>query len=95
MRVEGPHEDEPYFTVLTDPKFLRANLTDEARREFFAGGETLVDFMLRSRAHCSFAQFSTSGRFSVSVATEPFTVEYIVSSCTSLSPCGAGDGAGV
>ena len=42
------YADEPYFTVLTDPKFLRANLTDEARREFFAGGETLVDFMWRT-----------------------------------------------
>jgi SAM-dependent methyltransferase len=40
--------DEPYFTVLTDPRFLRANLTDEARREFFASGETLVDFMWRT-----------------------------------------------
>src|SRR5262245_17603055 len=40
--------DEPYFTVLTDPKFLRANLTDHARGEFFAGGETLVDFMWRT-----------------------------------------------
>jgi SAM-dependent methyltransferase len=39
---------EPYFTVLTDPKFLRAHLTDESRREFFAGGETLVDFMWRT-----------------------------------------------
>src|SRR5262245_54513938 len=40
--------DEPYFTVLTDPKFLRANLTDAARREFFAGGEVLVDYMWRT-----------------------------------------------
>jgi SAM-dependent methyltransferase len=39
---------EPYFTVLTDPRFLRGNLTDEARREFFAGGETLVDFIWRT-----------------------------------------------
>ncbi len=37
-----------YFTVLTNPKFLRANLTDDARREFFAGGDTLVDFMWRT-----------------------------------------------
>ena len=41
-------EDEPYFTVLTDPKFLRANFTADSRREFFAGGETLVDFMWRT-----------------------------------------------
>src|SRR5881409_3737731 len=40
--------DEPYFTVLTDPRFLRANLTDATRREFFAGGEALVDFMWRT-----------------------------------------------
>src|SRR5436190_8102909 len=40
--------DEPYFTVLTDSKFLRANLTGAARREFFAGGEALVDFMWRT-----------------------------------------------
>ena len=39
---------EPYFTVLTDPKFLRANLTEDARREFFAGGEALVDFTWRT-----------------------------------------------
>jgi SAM-dependent methyltransferase len=39
---------EPYFTVLTDPKFLRARMTDAARDEFFAGGETLVDFMWRT-----------------------------------------------
>jgi len=41
-------EPEPYFTVLTDPKFLRARMTDAARAEFFAGGETLVDFMWRT-----------------------------------------------
>src|SRR5262245_48492313 len=40
--------EEPYFGVLTDPKFLRANLTDAARREFFASGETLVDFLWRT-----------------------------------------------
>jgi SAM-dependent methyltransferase len=39
---------EPYFTVLTDPKFLRARITDAVRAEFFAGGETLVDFMWRT-----------------------------------------------
>jgi ubiquinone/menaquinone biosynthesis C-methylase UbiE len=39
---------EPYFTVLTDRKFLTARLTDATRAEFFAGGETLVDFMWRT-----------------------------------------------
>jgi SAM-dependent methyltransferase len=37
---------EPYFAVLTDPKFLRANLTAEHEREFFASGEALVSWML-------------------------------------------------
>jgi hypothetical protein len=33
---------EPYFAVLTDPRFLRANLTAEYEREFFASGEDTV-----------------------------------------------------
>jgi SAM-dependent methyltransferase len=37
---------EPYFAVLTDPRFLRANLTAEHEREFFASGETVVSWML-------------------------------------------------
>ena len=36
---------EPYFAVVTDPKFLRANLTPAHEREFFATGEALVDRM--------------------------------------------------
>src|SRR5262245_42491804 len=36
---------EPYFAVVTDPKFLRANLTPAREREFFATGEALVDRM--------------------------------------------------
>src|SRR5215831_8656813 len=47
-RADALERDEPYFTVLTDPRFLRANLTDDARRTFFAGGETLVDFLWRT-----------------------------------------------
>src|SRR6187399_581341 len=37
---------EPFFSVVTDPRFLRANLTPEHEREFFASGETLVAWML-------------------------------------------------
>src|SRR4029079_4970795 len=37
---------EPYFAVDTDPRFLRANLTPEHEREFFASGEALVAWML-------------------------------------------------
>jgi SAM-dependent methyltransferase len=36
---------EPYFSVLTSPKYLRARMDDAARREFLAGGERLVDAM--------------------------------------------------
>src|SRR5262249_58172211 len=39
---------ERYSTVLTVQKFLRANLTDDSRREFFASGEALIDFMWRT-----------------------------------------------
>lgn len=33
---------EPYFAVLTDPRFLRANFDDAASRDFFQSGEALV-----------------------------------------------------
>jgi len=39
---------EPYFAVLTDPKFLRAHLTPSTEREFHEGGETLVEAMFRT-----------------------------------------------
>ena len=38
---------EPYFAVLTAPRFLRANLTPDSKREFFASGEAYVDWLLR------------------------------------------------
>ncbi len=37
---------EPYFAVLTDPRFLRCNLDENRRREFFASGEADVDRLL-------------------------------------------------
>jgi 2-polyprenyl-3-methyl-5-hydroxy-6-metoxy-1,4-benzoquinol methylase len=37
---------EPYFAVLTSPKFLRANFTPERAREFFASGDELVNWIL-------------------------------------------------
>jgi SAM-dependent methyltransferase len=37
---------EPHFAVLTDPRFLRANLTPEHEHEFFASGEAVVSWML-------------------------------------------------
>jgi ubiquinone/menaquinone biosynthesis C-methylase UbiE len=37
---------EPYFAVLTDPKYLAANFDDEARAAFFDSGTKYVDFVL-------------------------------------------------
>jgi SAM-dependent methyltransferase len=37
---------EPYFSILTDPKFLRDRLTPEAERQFFSSGEAIVAWML-------------------------------------------------
>jgi len=37
---------EPYFAVMTAARFLRANLTPDHEREFFASGERLVQWML-------------------------------------------------
>jgi len=53
---------EPYFAVLTAPAFLRANLTPEREREFFASGENYVDWLLHViREHLvpEFAPIST------------------------------------
>lgn len=37
---------EPYFAAITDPRFLRASLTPEHERLFFASGESVVSWML-------------------------------------------------
>ena len=43
---------DPYFSVLTNPKFRASALTDEAREEFFAHGRYHVDHVLGvCRAH--------------------------------------------
>src|SRR5262249_16582398 len=36
---------EPYFSILTDPKFLRDRLTPDAEHEFFASGDAVVAWM--------------------------------------------------
>ncbi|MDO6416762.1 class I SAM-dependent methyltransferase [Sphingomonas sp. BIUV-7] len=38
--------DEPYFGVLADPRFLRANLTAEALDDFYASGVTDIAYYL-------------------------------------------------
>jgi len=49
---------DPYFSVLTDPKFRAAAMTDEAREEFFALGRHHADYvihMCRARLDSAFA----------------------------------------
>jgi 2-polyprenyl-3-methyl-5-hydroxy-6-metoxy-1,4-benzoquinol methylase len=45
-RFEAFAAREPYFAVLTSPKFLRANFTADHEREFFESGEDLVRWIL-------------------------------------------------
>jgi SAM-dependent methyltransferase len=37
---------EPYFGVITDPKYRKANITDEALREFFDSGRAHVQYLI-------------------------------------------------
>src|SRR5216684_537132 len=47
---EASARREPYFTVFTSPKFLRANLTAAHEREFFDTGDTFVESTFRTIA---------------------------------------------
>jgi SAM-dependent methyltransferase len=62
LRWEAFAAREPYFAVLTAPQFLRANLTPDSEREFFASGEQYVEWLLRligERLVPEFAPIST------------------------------------
>jgi SAM-dependent methyltransferase len=37
---------DPYFGVITNPKYRRDGLNEDAKREFFDGGDALVKFLL-------------------------------------------------
>src|SRR5215510_4851967 len=74
---------EPYFAAVTDPRFLRANLTPEHERRFFASGESLVSWMLGvidAGLAPQFAPMSTLefgcgvGRLALPLARRPGTV---------------------
>src|SRR4051812_14395758 len=74
---------EPYFAVLTASRFLRANLTEDSEREFFASGEAYVDWLLRliaDRLVPEFAPVSTleygcgNGRLAIPFARRAGTV---------------------
>ena len=74
---------EPHFAVVTDPRFLQANLTPEHERQFFASGESLVAWMLGvidAALMPQFAPMSTLelgcgiGRLALPLAQRPGTV---------------------
>ena len=49
-------EREPYFAVLTSPKYPRANLKNASEREFFDSGEKFVGIDDGDRSFSSNAQ---------------------------------------
>src|SRR5213595_859098 len=74
---------EPYFAVDTDRRFLRAHLTPEHERTFFASGESLVSWMLGvidAGLSPQFAPMSTLefgcgvGRLAIPLARRPGSV---------------------
>jgi len=82
-RFESFAAREPYFSIVTDPRFLRARLTPEHEREFFASGESLVAWMLGvidAGLAPQFAPMSTlefgcgAGRLALPLAERPGSV---------------------
>src|SRR5262245_56706772 len=74
---------EPYFAVLTAPKYRLANLTPDAEREFFASGEAVVDWIfhvIETRIAPRFSPMSTleygcgPGRLALPLARRPGSV---------------------
>jgi SAM-dependent methyltransferase len=74
---------EPHFAVVTDPRFLRANLTPEHERLFFASGASLVAWMLGVIDAALVPQFAPMatleygcgiGRLALPLAQRPGTV---------------------
>lgn len=57
-------ERDPYFGVITNPKFRRSQLTDEARSEFFASGEWHVNHVF------DVCRQLTGGRFAPRLALD-------------------------
>lgn len=49
---------DPYFGVITEPRFRREHMTEEARREFFRSGEIHVQFVLDYARHFIDASFA-------------------------------------
>jgi methylase of polypeptide subunit release factors len=92
-RFEAFAAREPYFAVLTSPKFLRANLTHEHEAEFFASGQEIVDWIfdvIEQRVAANFSPMSTLeygsgiGRLAIPFAKRPGTVTAVDRSETML-----------
>ena len=82
-RFEAFGAREPYFAVLTAPKYLRSNLTADHEREFFDSGQELVDWMfhvIEGRLAPGFSPMSTLeygcgvGRLAIPFARRPGSV---------------------
>lgn len=52
--------EDPYFGVLTDPRFRKGQMTEEAKREFFSSGRSHVDHVLRACRGFIYPTFSPS-----------------------------------
>lgn len=50
-------EQDPFFGVLTDPRYHRQNLTDQARADFFGSGETEITTLF-DRIRAIFGDFN-------------------------------------
>ena len=96
LRFEAFAAREPYFAVLTAPKFLRANLTPEHEREFFESGEELVDwiyYVIEQRISPHFSPMSTLeygcgvGRLAIPFARRIGAVTAVDRSPTMLNVC--------
>jgi ubiquinone/menaquinone biosynthesis C-methylase UbiE len=84
---------EPYFSVLTSPKFLRANLSSEHEAEFFDSGQEIVDWIfdvVDQRISPHFAPMSVLeygsgiGRLAIPLAKRPGQVTAVDRSPTML-----------
>ncbi len=94
QRFERFAAREPYFAVLTAPQYLRAQLTPDHERQFFATGQDMVDWLFRvieRRIDPRFSPMSTLeygcgiGRLAIPLAGRPGSVTAVDQSPAMLS----------
>jgi len=87
-------EREPYFAVLSSPKYLRKNFNTTSEREFFQSGETFVEWALRIIEQRLVPQFSPAsileygcgvGRLAIPFARRPGSITAVDLSPTMLA----------